>query len=312
MQEYDELRPKGASTFFCREDGRPLRRCDVVDIIDVCLIMTDWCKINITPHCFRVGKASYDTLMGKSRDIRFEGRWGEDSKAFEAYSKPNLVCLSPKILYNDFSQFRKKWRPARIQFLARCIVETTGSRDEHPFQAVVERNFPNVLILYENSWPQEFPHPVSAARMEQSQQHRESGVFILQDLVEQELAVKERQSRSLKAARITSLVKNFHSRDVLYRQAASNDVMNETNSTGTQTIESRLNNATESGAQTVLKGQNIGHLVKINTEGFEKALSDDTFDDARDVTASAVYPIYDEKTKTFGSRQEAILSQGLG
>ena len=91
FEDYDELRPPHAYNYFCREDGLELNRTMVLNILDTCLVMTNFCYLNLTPHCFRLGAASHDRYKGLPvSEIRDKGRWSPKSKAIEAYTRPDI------------------------------------------------------------------------------------------------------------------------------------------------------------------------------------------------------------------------------
>ena len=52
LEKFMELRPKGAENFFCKRDGRPLTRPDVLNFLRLCLLGTEWRNLKIEPHSF--------------------------------------------------------------------------------------------------------------------------------------------------------------------------------------------------------------------------------------------------------------------
>ena len=75
LDVYREKRPRNALHFFCKKDGRPLSRKNIVDMLDVCLIQTSHRFLRIVPHSFRVGGSSHRHLFLKMpiSEVMFEG-----------------------------------------------------------------------------------------------------------------------------------------------------------------------------------------------------------------------------------------------
>ena len=176
--DYNRLRPRQAYNYFCREDGIELTRSYVLNLLDSCLLLTSYKHLHVTPHCFRLGAASHDRLIGLNmRDIEDKGRWGTKSKAIEAYTRPDIVVLTPSTLWNDLPKYRRYWTPQRLAFLAKCLVEKPSEVNPHPFGAVLEVHFPE-LKQYDEELPEEYPHQQALARLAEIKENRRSGVYL--------------------------------------------------------------------------------------------------------------------------------------
>ena len=81
-----------------------------MNLLEMCLLMTDYCDLHVTPHCFHLGKASHNCLCGVNMtEIEDRGQWDHKSKAIEAYTRPDIVVLTPQSLWEDLSKYRKPW-----------------------------------------------------------------------------------------------------------------------------------------------------------------------------------------------------------
>ena len=176
--DYNRLRPRQAYNYFCREDGIELTRSYVLNLLDSCLLLTSYKHLHVTPHCFRLGAASHDRLIGLNmRDIEDKGRWGPKSKAIEAYTRPDIVVLTPSTLWNDLPKYRRYWTPQRLAFLAKCLVEKPSEVNPHPFGAVLEKHFPD-LKEYDDELPMKYPHQQALARLAEIKENRRSGIYL--------------------------------------------------------------------------------------------------------------------------------------
>ena len=107
LEAYDEARLKGAPSFICKEDGRPLLRNDMLDLYDICLLHTSWRHLYLVPHAFRLGGATNARLEGKAiEEILFQGRWNQGSSVLEVYTRVDMAVLSPQVLYEKKPKHR--------------------------------------------------------------------------------------------------------------------------------------------------------------------------------------------------------------
>ena len=122
-----------------------LTRNSVLNLLNACLLLTSFSLLTVTPHCFRLGAVSHNRLQGLSiADILVKGRWKPQSKAIEAYTRPDMVVLQPEDLYNRLPKYRRAWSHQKLCFLARCIVEIPSKEEVHPFQAALDKQFPEL------------------------------------------------------------------------------------------------------------------------------------------------------------------------
>ena len=191
FQQYDKLRSKKTINYFCREDGVELTRNSVLNLLDTCLLLTSFSQLTVTPHCFRLGAASHDRLHGLSiTDILIKGRWKPQSKAIEAYTRPDMVVLKPEDLYNQLPKYHRAWSHQKLCFLARCIVEIPAKDEVHPFQAALDKNFPEIRF-YKDKLPEHYPHEFSLQRQAELQENRRTKVYLR--IMEEEEAKKIRE-----------------------------------------------------------------------------------------------------------------------
>ena len=200
FKEYDRVRPKKAINYFCREDGVELTRSAVLNLLDTCILLTPFRLLNITPHCFRLGAASHDRLHGVSMvDILVRGRWRPQSKAIEAYTRPDMVVLLPQDLFDRLPKYRRVWRFQRLNFLSRCMVELGSDLVIHPFQEVLDEYFPT-LKNYQVAEPEGYPYEAARDRMAELRHNREHEVYLRIMDEEEAKRIRECFSRGQTAA----------------------------------------------------------------------------------------------------------------
>ena len=191
FRDYDRLRPLKAINYFCREDGVELTRSVVLNLLDACILLTPFRLLNVTPHCFRLGAASHDRLHGLSMvDILEKGRWRPQSKAIEAYTRPDMVVLQPQDLFDRLPKYRRIWRFQRLNFLSRCMVEVGSPLRIHPFQQVLDTHFPS-LRNYQTEEPDGYPYEAARDRLAELKYNREHEVYLR--IMEEEEAKKIRE-----------------------------------------------------------------------------------------------------------------------
>ena len=153
LRDYNKLRPKPAYNYFCREDGAELTRSYVMNLLETCLLMTNYRNLHLTPHSFRLGAASNDRLQGVNmHEIEDRGCWGPKSKAIEAYTRQDLVVLDPNTLWEQRPVYRKYWPHQRLVFISKSVVEKSF-QDKHPFHSMLEEWYPEIITAYGSDIP---------------------------------------------------------------------------------------------------------------------------------------------------------------
>ena len=176
--DYKALRPKQAYNFFCREDGAELTRSYVLNLLETCLLLTDYRNMSVSPHCFRLGAASHDRLQGvPMREIEDRGRWGPKSKAIEAYTHQDLVVLHPSTLWEERPVYRKYWPHQRLVFITKSVVEKHHD-GTHPFRDMLEKWYPELIEAFGSDIPTVFPDDDAIRRMREIQENKASGKFL--------------------------------------------------------------------------------------------------------------------------------------
>ena len=172
MEEYMAARPKNlAEHFFCWEYSEQLTYSDVQNMIDTCLLHTEYSNIYITSHCFRSSRASMMTLDGTNYiDCARQGCWKLNSTAMESYTKRGLAMMTEPELLNKSEKYRKKWTQAHLKYITRYLIQTEGLRDSHDhFEVLMDHMFGYAIAAtgpekpsttMEDCLPQiSFPHP---------------------------------------------------------------------------------------------------------------------------------------------------------
>ena len=179
MDAYMDSRPAEATFFFCTEDGRPLYRSDFINMLDTCLLQTDWANIKITPHAFRQGRICQESLTGQTPLDRliYDGRWRKDSDAIEHYTRTDYCALLPSQIWKDFPEARRKWSAARLAFLSEYIVESEGAKENHPHIKAMRQHCPVQYAKIAAALPAEFPHEFVKSNMAMIKKHCNQGVF---------------------------------------------------------------------------------------------------------------------------------------
>ena len=140
MKCYEILR-KGP-TYFCMEDGQPLDRNAVLNLMEPCLLHTSWCHLAMTAHSWRQGRASTEFNEGRPiNDIKYDCRWTESSKAFDTYCRTDLVTMRPHEIFEQFPQSRKVWHDAGLVFISNKLIMTAGEVPGHPHHTVLVDEF---------------------------------------------------------------------------------------------------------------------------------------------------------------------------
>ena len=178
--------------FFCKNNGRQLSRNDFLNLLDVCLVGTGWVNLSITPHSFRQGRVSQESLEGVDMDtIWHTGRWSERSTAFEAYTQSDFAAPTPAQILG-FLRMRRQWRPAKVSYLAHNMVQTKGKVSEHLFLQRVKKYLPKIAAKLVDELPLSYPHMQSVAHTNSKIADRESKVYINTMISERVKREKER------------------------------------------------------------------------------------------------------------------------
>ena len=166
VESYIAQRPAGTPFFFCHREGCPLTRSSVLGLLDVCLLQTDYIFINITPHSFRLGRASEAALArGDIPTIMHKGRWAPSSLAFEAYSLSDLMALESNEIHARYPKYRRQWKTNCLHFLSQTVVETVGRAAFHPHEQVLRQAFPQAHLTIREWLPAAYPHPMAEAKI---------------------------------------------------------------------------------------------------------------------------------------------------
>ena len=108
LEEYDSVRPKDATYYFCFQDGACLTPNAANDFLHACLLLTDWGGLKVTSHSFRAGCSSVEFMLGNisHSSISFQVHWRNQQTA-ERYKKAPLVThLQSRLQLQDQSANR--------------------------------------------------------------------------------------------------------------------------------------------------------------------------------------------------------------
>ena len=119
--------------------------------------------------------------------------------------------MTPEEITKSFSKLLRKWSDKRLIYLAECVIETVGNKDNHPFMVA--------LKTMENWWdiapdlPAVLPHQVSITHILMEYQARETGMYLKQQAEEREMkeAMKKMHQVIASAMGKASLVKRYKS-----------------------------------------------------------------------------------------------------
>ena len=165
VEKYIHQWPDG-DHFFCKNDGRQLRRTDFLNLLEVSLIGTRWENLKISPHSFCQGHVSQESLEGVDMvTICHTGWWSEWSTALEAYARSDFAALMPAQILESFPQMQRNWTRVKVSFLALNMVQTMGNAKDHPFTIWIKKYIPDVTQSLWDDLPLSYPHMQSVARM---------------------------------------------------------------------------------------------------------------------------------------------------
>ena len=208
---YISLRPD-TDHFFCMKDGQELDRNNVLNLLDVCLLMTDWAHLRITPHAFRQGMCSEDTLAELDPNrIRFAARWSNRSDSSEPYMRSDLVGISAIDIWKRDEKYHRKWTAKRLSFLARNIVQTQAKCEQHPMHRIISKEFPQQFKKIQKELPTKYPSIESIKRSKMEEEAVRKGTYIKLQTSERVRAEHEllRRTAIAVAARKASLAKRY-------------------------------------------------------------------------------------------------------
>ena len=199
INAYRIARPD-ADKFFCLVDGRPLTRTNVENLLDVCLLQTDWKLLKLTSHCFRQGRASQEIIEGESMEqLEFDARMTPGGGVFNHYSRSDLATLDPSEIFDDFPQCRRKWTPAHLKHLSRNVVERGGPGLTHPHHVVVRRYFPEEYKKIRHEMPAEYPFINVINRIKADNMNAESKHYICKQISAARVRTCDELRRKFKA-----------------------------------------------------------------------------------------------------------------
>ena len=241
IEEYISLRPQGAGTFFCNYEGSELRRHDVLNLLHMCLLGSDWRHLNITPHSFRQGYALEALLVGESiSEIRNQARWTESSKAFEAYARSNLISLDPVEILQIDDKYRKSWTTERIKHLMQYIVEAPREAKSHPFMIMLGKEFSNGHKILRDYTPGVFPHQLNVQKRRSAEEAREKQVFTKGPTAKAVMQAIKKRKRVLLSAALHQQTLAFHYKAGDFKSKVSHadkfNVFRQTHSTVVQAV----------------------------------------------------------------------------
>ena len=191
----------------------------MLNLMEPCLLHTSWCHLAVTPHSWCQGRASTEVNEGRSiTDIKFDCRWSERSKAFDAYCHTDLITMHPHEIYEQFPQSQKQWHDTRLLFIANKLVMTAGTVPGHPHHTVLVDEFSEQYKCMESEMPTVYPAPKALVCMASLREDAENEVYIKQQKSEAEQREWKHKRRQLHAAachqaasiRRHNLVKNIH------------------------------------------------------------------------------------------------------
>ena len=119
-------------------------------------------------------------------DIRHEGCWAHQSKAFDVYARSDLVAIPPSDIYNQYEKYRKKWTSARLKHLLQVVVKTPRHKKDQPHAAVLKSQFPSTQKDLCIELPRIYPHTKSAFKLAAAKEAREKEIFLKLQEKEQE------------------------------------------------------------------------------------------------------------------------------
>ena len=210
MEDYNSAHPDG-SWFFCKNDGRALTRNDILNLLEPCLLHSDWKFLRVTPHSFRQGRPSVEPMEGTPiDDLMHAGRWTKKSTAFDHYSRTDLAMLPPATILQALPKCRQVWTSARLRFTSLNLVQTPDHMSTHPHHQLVKKSFPIHFQAIKHLLPTN--HPASLCRIRDSQERiaRRNRVYLraqASDRLQKEMEFKRRSV-------VAKAIRNIKTKDV--------------------------------------------------------------------------------------------------
>ena len=204
--------PPAPSTFFCTFDGQQLRRNDVLDMLDICLMHSSYRFLHVTPHSFRQGRLSQETLEGEDvTSVLVSCRWSLRSNAYEAYARSDLINKEPAAVFNAYPKYRREMSAARVKYLSHNWVHRPGPAETHPHDEILRQFYPDERMTIGPFIPISYPYPTAKAKMRTWIKFRKSGIHIRKQIAEQERIAKEkyRRKKVSQAVRQASLQRRY-------------------------------------------------------------------------------------------------------
>ena len=223
LEEYDKIRPKDATYYFCLEDGSCLTPNMANDFLHACLLLTDWGGLRVTSHSFRAGRSLVEVMLGNisHSSISFQARW-QNHKTAERYKKAPLVAQSPQQIVELRPQYRQEYSHKHLKWLTQVIVMTYGKREDHPFMAALKRWTPDYVTHYFEDIPETFPHPRAIQAMKAKKDSVQSGLVLQRQIILRK-KVSDWQVKAdctAKALRYTALKSRAYARRMYLKEEA--------------------------------------------------------------------------------------------
>ena len=111
-------------------------------------------------------------------DIKYDCRWSEKSRSFDAYCRTDLVTMHPHEIYEEFPQSCRVWHDARLVFIANKLIMTAGPVPGHPHHTVLIDEFYEQYQRIKDQLPTAYPAPEVLVRMVSRQADTKRGIFI--------------------------------------------------------------------------------------------------------------------------------------
>ena len=223
LEEYDAIRPKEATYYFCLEDGACLTPNMANDFLHVCLLLTDWGGLKVTSHSFRAGRSFVEIMLGNvsHSSISFQARW-QSHKTAECYKKAPLVAQNPQQIAESCPECIQVYSTKHLKWLTQVVVMTYGKKEDYPFMAALQRWAPEFVAHYFHDIPDIFPHPRAIQAMAARRESVRSGLVVQQQLLlrEQVLDWQAQANWAAKALRYTALKNRAYARRTFLKEEA--------------------------------------------------------------------------------------------
>ena len=196
VQAFIYARPPGMQFYFCTFDRQQLRRNDVLDILDVCLMHSSYRFLHVMPHSFHQGRMSQEMLEGEDvTSVLVSCCWLLRSNAYEAYARSDLINKEPSAVFNAYPKYRREMSAARVKYLSHNWVHRPGPVETHPHDEILRKFYPDERMTIGPFIPISYPYPSAKAKMHTWIKFRKSGIYIRKQIAEQEKIAKEKYRR---------------------------------------------------------------------------------------------------------------------